>query len=699
MSRLTRLPVRHPWIVVLLWLVAIVGAGFLTRMTSAGSSSPQGLPPSAESQAASAVASRSFGTPDQQATASVVVADGNGLSNGDVAAIARLSAWLTSVRDVLQVGGAVPSQDGQAVILPVTFSNSGNVLDGDVSDIEAHLNAFSTGGLRASLTGEQVVTHDLTASATGPSAGSGFNPMRLATLLVILVILAFVFRAPLAVAVPLLSIGASLLVSIRVLPVVTGSLHLPSSAFSEPFAVAVTLGVGSNYGLFLISRYREALRAGRHGAAALEDAVDEVGHAIFLSAGTVIVATGLMAFAQLDLFRSLGPAVSVSVAVMLLSGLTLTPALMRICGRALFWPLQVRPATDGPGFWARTGLATTEHPLVAVALGAALLAPLALASGGLDPSFDTVRSLPTGTPSAEAYSLLEQHFPTRLATADILITGQEPLAGQEAELARVTTGLSREPLVSSVGQARLSPDGRTARIPASIAADPASSAAMDAAVALPSETRAILVGTPLSNDSVLVGGPAAANADERSLLGSDFRLIAVIVGVAIYAILALLLTDLLAPVYLLGSVVISSLAAMGAVVLIDRFLNQPVFWTTPVFAFVFLVALGEDFNILLMNRMRREIGRYGLSAGIVEAVGKTGGVISSCGLVMAAAFLLLARSDVLIVRQIGLVVIIGILLDTFAVRPIIVPAIVRLLGNRSRFVPRLDSWTVQAPPS
>ena len=699
MNRITHAAVRHPWMVVLLWLVAIVGAGFLTRIAGAPSSSPQGLPPSAESQVAAAVASRSFGTPDQQATASIVVADGNGLSSGDEAAIARLSAWLTSEPDVLRVGSAVPSQDGQAVILPVTFSKSGAPLEGDVSDIEAHLDAIATGGLRASLTGEQVVTHDLAASATGQGAGGGFNPMRLATLVVILVILAFVFRAPLAVAVPLLSIGASLLVSIRLLPVVTGLLHLPYSAFTEPFAVAVTLGAGSNYGLFLISRYREALRAGRRGAAALEDAVDEVGHAVFFSAGTVIVATGLMAFAQLDLFRSLGPAVGVSVAVMLVSGLTLMPALARICGRALFWPLQVRPATGGRGFWARTALATTEHPIVAVALGAALLAPLALAVGGLDPSFDTVRSLPTGTPSAEAYALLEQHFPTRLATADILITGPEPLAGQGAELARVTTSLSREPLVSSVGQARLSADGRTARIPASIAADPASSAAMDAAVALPTETHAILVGTPLSDDSVLVGGPAAANADERSLLGSDFRLMAVIVGVAIYAILALLLTDLLAPVYLLGSVVISSLAAMGAVVLVDRFLNQPVFWTTPVFAFVFLVALGEDFNILLMNRMRREIGRHGLSAGIVEAVGKTGGVISSCGLVMAAAFLLLARSDVLIVQQIGLVVIIGILLDTFAVRPIIVPAIVRLLGNRSRFVPRLDPRTVQAPPS
>jgi len=225
--------------------------------------------------------------------------------------------------------------------------------------------------------------------------------------------------------------------------------------------------------------------------------------------------------------------------------------------------------------------------------------------------------------------------------------------------------------VRAVDGPQASPDGALLRYQVGLRDDPSSQAAAGTVAAV---DRAAPGGRTLST------GAAVANRDFRDLLGHDFPLVGALVGGSILLILAVLLRGVATPLSLLATVGLSTATAIGlAGAVSERVLGQPLFWTAPVFGFVFLVALGEDFNILLMTRLRREVEAHERQEGIARAVGATGGVITSCGLVMAVAFLLLVRSPLVVAQQIGLVVVIGVLIDTFLVRSVLVPALAALL--------------------
>jgi putative drug exporter of the RND superfamily len=249
------------------------------------------------------------------------------------------------------------------------------------------------------------------------------------------------------------------------------------------------------------------------------------------------------------------------------------------------------------------------------------------------------------------------------------------LVPQPADAIAVQRAIARVPGVGSVAPGQASPDGAVLRYQAALRDDASSSAAAGTVAAI---DRAVPGGQALTSGTVV------ADRDFQDLLRHDFLLVAGLVAGSILVILALMLRTITTPLYLLVTVGLSTAAAIGLAGLVSaRFLGQPLYWPAPVFGFVFLVALGEDFNIFLITRLRREAAAHGL-AGIARAVGATGGVISSCGLVMASAFLLLARSSLAIAEQIGLVVVIGVLLDTFLVRPVLVPAVAALLRTEVR---------------
>jgi RND superfamily putative drug exporter len=476
------------------------------------------------------------------------------------------------------------------------------------------------------------------------------------------------------VVVPLLCVGAAILVSPHLVGLAGSVLHLPVSDFSLLFMFSVTLGAGTNYGLFLISRYREALASGLEPRRALVEALRHVGEAIAASAATVVVATALMALASFDLFRTLGPPVAIAVATMLLAGLTLLPALIAICGRAFLWPR--RPARRQPveqGAWRRVGDLVVAHPAWLAATTVVLLLPAAVAGVMTPLSFDLTGGLPSSTSTARASAMLSRHFPEAANGITLLV---EP----PADGAAVRTAVQNVPGVAGVGAPQTSPDGAVQRYAVGLRDDPSSRAAADTVAG---------VERAAPERAVATGG-AVANRDFRDLLVHDFALVAALVAGSILVILALLLRGVATPVYLLATIGLSTAAAIGLAGLVSRTaLGQPLFWTAPVFGFVFLVALGEDFNIFLMSRLRREVAEHGRQ-GIARAVGATGGVITSCGLVMASAFLLLLRSSLVLAEQIGLVVVLGVLVDTFLVRPVLVPALAALLRSEARAVPTYD---------
>jgi putative drug exporter of the RND superfamily len=655
--RLAELVAGHPWPVVLAWVLGVAAIALWGPAFGSAPHSSLSLPATTETARANALERAHFGGGSQPA-ATVVTEDPAGAG--------ALRAWLANAPDVAGVGPAQPSGDGRAAIIPVTFARQDG-LDAAIGTIEAHLAAS-----HAAMTGDAVASHDFNAAALGTSSGT--SPLRIVTLLIVVVVLALVYRAPLAVVVPLLCVGAAILVSPHVVGLVGSWLHLPVSDFSVLFMFSVTLGAGTNYGLFLISRYREALASGLDPRTALVEALTHVGEAIAASAATVVVASALMALASFDLFRTLGPPVAIAVATMLLAGLTLLPALIAICGRAFLWPR--RPARRQPverGVWRRAGDLVVAHPAWMAAATVVLLLPAAAAGVMAPLSFDLDSGLPSTTSTAEASAMLSRHFAQQANGIALLV---EP----PADGASVRAAVESVPGVAGVGAPQTSPDGAVQRYQVGLRDDPSSQAAADTVTAV---ERAV-------PGQVVASGGAVANRDFRDLLVHDFALVAALVAGSILVILALVLRSALTPVYLLATVGLSTAAAVGLAGLVSRAaLGQPLYWTAPVFGFVFLVALGEDFNIFLMSRLRREVAEHG-RLGIARAVGATGGVITSCGLVMACAFLLLLRSPLVLAEQIGLVVVLGVLLDTFLVRPILVPALAALMRTEARLDPAYD---------
>jgi RND superfamily putative drug exporter len=373
---------------------------------------------------------------------------------------------------------------------------------------------------------------------------------------------------------------------------------------------------------------------------------------------------------------------------MLAAGLTLTPALIAISGRAFFWPRQPRPATS-PGattsrVWARIGRLVTRRsgPVLVAALAVLVLPVLGLR--GLQVSVDLLGELPAGSPSLTGYRLLQAHFPAGSQTTPVFVTADGSAAQLEgARLARVAEAMRSVPGVVAVSGPAIAPDGSAGMFQLALGGDPSGEGASATLTAAEAAARRSLAVDHVGHPQVLAGGEVAADRDLRQLLAQDFLRVVVLVGAAIYAVLAVLLRNLFAPLYLLASVGLSTAAAVGAVGFLYRTLaGQPLYWAVPVFAFVFLVALGEDFNIYLVSRLRQELSVDDRAAGIRRAVALTGGAITSAGLVMAAAFSLFLGT-VPLVQQLGAVVVAGLLLDTLVVRSFLVPALVRLLGERS----------------
>lgn len=722
LERWGRLIARFPLVILVAWIVLVLAAFHFgpSLQSVAEAQNVQALPSSAPSVRADHLYRTKF-TAGQHESAGetdvIVLADPHGISSADVALAEKITGWLSApatrpahLASVTGPGPRTPaiefeSSDHQALRLILTWDTSNSTtLQSPVDAIDAYLARLSLPQrVSAGLDGSSAINRDFMEMIfSSPGVGA------LIGVLIILLVLGYVYRSPLAVVVPLLNTGFAFLLSIPVIAWLGQSFGLPVSTYSLEYVAFVLLGAGTNYGVFMLSRYREEIQRGSTAdtagyRSALARAVARVGESIGSSAATVIAATAIMGLGQLALLRVTGPAVAIAVGCLLLAGLTLLPALMALCGRALFWPAMPRPdslAADSGlrrGIWAAAGRLVTRRPVIVAGLTLLVLAPLALSALTMSPSFDFLRTLPANAPSALAFRTYQQHF-NDTASIDLFISvpGQNLRSARyESALTRVATSVATAPHVTHVvaptTTTTLPPaqlarafatDGSAADMTLTLNVDPDSQDArtvVDAVYTLASRAEQ---GTPLANATVLIGGEASFTRDQAMQLGTDFRLILALVCVAIYLILALLVRSLTAPLYLLGTIALSAGTAIGVTNLIFHdILGQPLFYIVPVLAFVFLVALGEDFNILTMARIREEVEQLGHRKGIAVAVALTGGVVSSCGLVMAASFARMMTNPVLEIAETGFALLFGILLDSFVVRPLLVPAIAMLLGR------------------
>jgi RND superfamily putative drug exporter len=489
---------------------------------------------------------------------------------------------------------------------------------------------------------------------------------------VVIVLLLVTYRSPSLWLLPVISAGVALTTSQAVIYLLAAHAGLTVNAQSAGILDVLVFGAGTDYALLLTARYREELRRHQDRHAAMRVALRRAGPAIVASAGTVILSLLTLSLAELNSTKGLGPVLAIGVGVALLSMMTLLPALLVITGRWVFWPAKPGYGSAEPttrGFWARTGRRIAVRPRMVWITTALILGVMALGLTGLKANGLTNAQSFRGHPdSVTGQTVLDQHFPAG-AGQPVEVFGNEATGAQLAAALRAVPGITG--VTSPVTQAG------HAYIEATLTSAPDSQAAYSTIDRIRTAVHAV------PGSDALVGGNTAINLDVQRAAAHDRDLIIPIVLVVVFVILALLLRALVAPIMLIATVVLSFAATLGVSALFfDHVFNFGGADTSfPLFVFVFLVALGIDYNIFLMTRVREEAQRHGARTGALTGLAATGGVITAAGAVLAGTFAVLGTLPVTFLTELGFAVAFGVLLDTLVVRSVLVTALNLDLGR------------------
>lgn len=594
-----------------------------------------------------------------------------------------------------QASPVIPSEDGEALQAVLPFDpDLGDALPEVIGDLRE---LPGIDGTTRYVTGPGAVFSDF---AEGFSGIDGL--LLLAAFGVVLLILLVVYRSPLL---PLLVIGTAgmaLVVSLAVAYFLAKQGWIDVNGQSQGIASILVVGAATDYGLLLVARYREELRQEESRFTAMRIALRQSWEPIVASGATVILGVLCLLFSDLGSNRGLGPISAVCIAFAVLAALTFLPAVLVLFGRAAFWPFRPRYGSEHRtgGGWERVATSVGRRPGRYLLGSTGLLVVMALFvptfdAGGIALS-DAVRG---GSESADGQEALARHYEAGAASPAVIVTPAddwEAVADAAASVDGVAgvapfTGQQGGPPGAGGGEP-VEADGLV-RLDATLDDAPDSEAAQDTVADLRTAVRE-------ADTDALVGGTTASDLDTQETAARDLAVIVPLVLLVITVVLSLLLRALLAPLVLVATVVLSVLATVGVSALVFEHLFQfP--GSDPqilLIGFVFLVALGIDYNIFLMTRAREESIRHGTRDGVLRALAVTGGVITSAGLVLAATFGALTVLPLVILTQLGFLVGFGVLLDTFVVRSLMVPAAVRLIGDRVWWPSRLAKGPTAPEP-
>jgi RND superfamily putative drug exporter len=681
----------HPrWLLPALLVIAWLGlggglgplAGKLGEVAESGSAAY--LPRSAEATEALRLAAR-FGQ-DEALPGVLVYARDGGLTPADDATIARQVA---AVADRLggQLTqppiGPIRSPDGQAAQVVVLFAGSDMYKISPLVDQLREL-APGGGGLSAHVAGPAGVQADIDGAL-----GAIDVLLVLVTAGVILLILLLVYRSPLLPVLVLAVAGTALGVANGLIYLLTRQGWITMGSEAQGILSVLVLGCATDYALLLVARYREELRRHSDRFEAMRVAWRSSVEPIAASAGTVAIGLLCLLVSDLGLNSGLGPAAAIGVLCALIAMLTFLPALLVLLGRAAFWPR--RPAFGSislrrSGGWNAVANLVGRRPRLlwigtAIVLAVLSLGVLRLNADGLS---QTDLIIADGVDSKLGQQVLGEHFPAGAGSPAVVVTNAAALDAVASAAGAVPGVASVQPLASGPGGAPLVVDG-LAELDVTLEAAPDSGAAESTVRAL----RAAVHAVP--GAAAKVGGFTAIELDFDAAARHD-RVVMPILLAVIFVLVALLLRSLVAPLLLLATVVLSFTAAIGvsAVVFQDVLGFPGVDSTFPLHAFVFLVALGVDYNIFLMSRVREEAAHAGVRRGTLRGLAVTGGVITSAGVVLAATFGALAVIPLVLMVELAFTVAFGVLLDTFLVRSLLVPALFLDAGRRAWWPGRLS---------
>jgi RND superfamily putative drug exporter len=507
-----------------------------------------------------------------------------------------------------------------------------------------------------------------------------------ATVLLVLVLLGAIYRAVLVALTPLIVVFFAYTVAQAFIYLLAkGGATVSSNSTS--ILIVLLFGVGTDYCLLLVSRYREELRATEDKHEAMAHALRRSGPAILASGLTVTLAMLVLALADSQNTATLGPVAAIGVACAFVAGLTLLPALLTIFGRAGFWPRRGLVQYDPDhhirvrrGLWRRFGDKVLERPTQVLAVTVIVFAASSLGLLAWKVSYSTTTFFKEQVDSVEGFQVLERAFPAgTLAPMTVLVTNENGPITQPDIDAAVRDLRGVEGVASATPTGLRSENGMTASIDVILQNDPLESSSLDLVPGIRNAVSDIAPGV-----TALVGGSTAINYDFDQAVESDFRLIAPLALLVIFIILAVLLRALIAPLVLIASVILSFIATVGLSILFIRYVvgDPGLDASIPTFAFIFLVSLGIDYTIFLMARVREEARQHGTREGMLRALSATGPVITSAGIILAGTFSVLMTLPITFTFDLGFMVALGILLDTFIVRTIMVPAAVELIGDK-----------------
>ena len=674
------------WAVLVLWLLVVGGsASFASQLTEVQNNDMASrLPESAESTRALEKLAP-FQDPDAIPTIVVHEAESGRLTSDQFQAVVDQKGELAKLDGVQgEVFGPFPSEDREATQTLVTFNFGPDGWKEMPTAAEQVRDVAELEGVSVHLTGAGG------AAADAAEAFSGLDSTLLfATLGVVILLLLLTYRSPVLWILPILSAVVALYTAEALVYLLAKYAGLVVNGQSQGILTVLVIGAGTDYALLLVARYREELRRHEDRHEAMAFALHRATPAILASAATVVLGMLCLSLADLNSTAGLGPVNAIGVAVTFLVMVTLLPALLVIVGRWAFWPK--RPVFGSPeptssGLWARVGrwIAPRARRVwigTAVVLAVACLGLFELDATGLSSEEQYTQKYD----SIVGQEVLAEHGLADNSTPIMVVSDVGPAFEVAAAMEEVE-GLGK-PTGPSV-------QGGVALVSAPITTDVASQASFDTV----REVRGVVHDIPSAN--ALVGGTAATLLDIETASARDNVVIIPVVLLVVMLILTLLLRALVSPLLLVATVVLSFGAALGISALIFQYVfgfdhADP---ALPLFVFVFLVALGVDYNIFLMSRVREEARERGTRQGSLVALSATGGVITSAGLVLAATFVVLGTLPLVFFVQIGTAVALGVMLDTLIVRSVLVTALNLDLGGTIWWPSRLDRHAPSGEP-
>jgi putative drug exporter of the RND superfamily len=687
---LGRVVTAHPvrvalgWVFIVAALAVIGGALGQAPASSAGAGQ---LPAGYESARAEAAMDQAFGAPSSDATAVVVISrtDGRRLTGRDLAIADHAIAGLTGLEArrqatgrptqaqpvAVQVGSvAQPSPNHEIVLVPVSFGGQSGApgTDQAVANVRSDIGAALAGsGLRAQVTG-------LAAAAADSAVTEGLATYGM--LAAILILLLLLFRSP---GLPFIVVGTVFGVGTGVTSLLTIASHLFGFQIDQTttsLLPVVLFGVGTDYAVFLLYRYRGRLSAGDDHRTAMAAAIGRVGHAMVASALAVAVSFTAMLASGLTTFRVLGPSLAIAVLAMLLTSLTLLPAMLAIGSRrrarSKRWTCAHRSQVTG-----RVAGLVARWPAPVAAGAVTVLAVLAVGALHYHASYDQ-QIYPSGSQSAAGYEELQRGYPAgALEPTQVIITADHA-APTAAQLTSFAADLGRVPGVGLVTLDRTAGHGRFIQLDLQLSADPLGSAAFRAVRTIEAVAR---TRAP-AGTTALVGGDTAAYDDLSTVVGHDMKIIFALAGAAILLILLIMLRSLLAPLYLMASVVLGFAATLGASVVVFQGIlgYQGIDFQLPMIVYLFVASIGTDYNILIISRLREEMRQGAASRpATATAIRMAGPAVAAAGLVLSASFAMLMISPQ--IADIGFAVAAGVLISAFINAFLLVPALTMLAGR------------------